>query len=141
MSGFNASFWEIPTSSTYIENVPAERNLWFETETDRERRYALQDFFASVLPVVRETVDACLTSRQREVVRLYYFEGKSQTDIAAALDLSQSTVSRHLFGTMRDGKRVGGAVAKLRKNIRRLNSTRVSQAINTLDGRLRQQPS
>jgi len=51
MARFNAEFWEIPTQSAYLDNISSERALWFETEEDRERRYALQEFFRSVLPL------------------------------------------------------------------------------------------
>lgn len=132
MAQFNPDFWEIPTSSQYLENTPVEGALWFETEEDRERRHALQDFFQSVLPAVQEMIDAQLTGRQQEVVQLYFFEGQTQEDIADKLQLSQSTVSRHLFGTVRNGKKVGGAVNKLRKAVDRATSGTVASALTTL---------
>ena len=132
MARFNAEFWEIPTQSAYLDNIPAERALWFETEEDRERRYALQDFFRSVLPVVKDLIDAQLTARQREVLRLYYFCNKTQEDIAEMLHLSQSTVSRHLFGTVRNGKKVGGAIPKLQKAIDRREHAPIHSALATL---------
>lgn len=138
MSGFNADFWEIPISSTYLENVPAERNLWFETEQDRERRYALQDFFKGVMPAVNTLIDSKLTERQRDILRLYYLEGMTQVEIAEALAVTQSTVSRHLFGTRRDGKKVGGAIAKLRKLVEKNNVQAVSHALESLERRMAQ---
>ena len=138
MSGFNADFWEIPTSSKYLENVPAERNLWFETEQDRERRYALQDFFQSVLPAINKLIEMHLTDRQRDILRLYYFQGMTQVEIAEKLELTQSTVSRHLFGTTRDGKTVGGAIAKLRKLLDKSGYQEVSQALKALERRMSQ---
>ncbi|MCP4641916.1 MAG: ArsR family transcriptional regulator [bacterium] len=119
MAQFNPDFWEVAIDSSYLENVPAEGAMWFETEQDRDCRHAQQDFFRSVLPIVDELIDGHLTTRQQEVVRLYFFEGKTQEDIAEALKLTQSTVSRHLFGTVRNGKKVGGAVNKLRKAVER----------------------
>lgn len=135
MAAFNADFWEIPTTSEYIEGVSNERALWYETDVDRERRYALQDFFASVLPHVTELANTRLTARQQEVLRLYYFENKTQEQIAAELNLTQSTVSRHLFGTMRGGKRIGGALAKLRKLMDTQTPEEVTQALTTLQQR------
>lgn len=136
MAQFNADFWEIPAGSEYLESLPAERGLWYDTEEDRERRYAFQDFFGTVRPVVRELIDDQLTKRQQEVVKLYYLYGKTQEDIAVILDLTQSTVSRHLFGTMRKGKRVGGAIPKLRKYIEKTNRPEIDQALSTLKGKL-----
>ena len=40
-------------------------------------------------------------------------------EIAAALGISQQVVSRHLFGVVRHGRRVGGATKKLRKALER----------------------
>jgi len=135
MATFNPDFWEVSAPSAFLESVPSESALWFETAEDQERRYALQDFFQSVLPVVSDIIDEALTDRQREVVTLYYFHGKSQEDIASILDLSQSTVSRHLFGTVRDGKKVGGAITKLKKVIEKTDSEEISAALDILKTR------
>ena len=138
MSGFNADFWEIPTSSRYLENIPSERNLGFETELVCERRYALQDFSRSGLPAINNLIDTRLTERQRAILRLYYFKGMTQVEIAEMLDLTQSTVSRHLFGTTRGGKKVGGAIAKLRKTLEKNGYQDVSVALKALEGRMSQ---
>lgn len=135
MTAFNADFWEIPATSEYLEGVPNERALWYETDIDRERRYALQDFFAAVLPHVTQLAETRLTPRQQEVLRLYYFENKTQEEIAAILNLTQSTVSRHLFGTMRGGKRIGGALAKLRRLMDTQTPEAVTEALTTLQQR------
>ena len=135
MAQFNADFWEIPLDAGHLEQIPAERALWFETAADRERRHALRDFFQAVLPAVRELIENELTERQREVLRLYYFEGHTQEDIAALLDLKQSTVSRHLFGTSRNGRKVGGAVPKLRKAIETESPEAIAGALARLQKR------
>ncbi len=136
MSAYNPDFWEISTGSEYLENLPASRALWHETEVDRERRYAFAEFFQEVKPVVAQLLDVRLTRRQREVLKLYYFHGKTQEDIATILDLTQSTVSRHLFGTMRRGRKVGGAIPKLRRMIENTGDERVDTAFGTLRGKL-----
>lgn len=135
MARFNAEFWEIPTQFAYLDNISSDRALWFETEEDRERRHALQEFFRSVLPFVNEIIDARLTARQREILRLYYFCNKTQEDIAAMLNLTQSTVSRHLFGTVRNGKKVGGAIPKLKKAIELRDNIPIHSALATLRSR------
>jgi DNA-binding transcriptional ArsR family regulator len=136
MSAYNPDFWELPTGSEYLENLPASRGLWYETSEDRERRYAFEEFFGTVKPVVSELLESGLTGRQREVVKLYYLYGKTQEDIATILDLTQSTVSRHLFGTMRRGKKVGGALPKLRRLIETKKNGVVDDAFSALRGRL-----
>jgi len=132
MAKYNPDFWEVQTSSQFLESVPVERSPWFETEEDRQRRHAQQEFFATVAPVVRDLVDSKLTKRQREIIGLYFFQGKTQEEIAEALNLTQSTVSRHLFGTVRNGKKVGGAIPKLRKVVDKSNLPVVNEALTTL---------
>ena len=136
MAQYNADFWEIQTGSAFLESMPTSRGLWHETEEDRQRRYAFQDFFNEIRPVVHDMISARLTKRQQEVVQLYYVLGKTQEDIAVILDLSQSTVSRHLFGTVRDGKKVGGAIPKLRKVLEKNCGEAVDLALDSLRGRL-----
>ncbi|GMW03972.1 MAG: hypothetical protein AMXMBFR84_51060 [Candidatus Hydrogenedentota bacterium] len=135
MARFNPEFWEIPTSSSYLESVASERALWYETEEDREHRYAQQEFFKSVLPAVNEIMNSSLTARQKQVLQLYFLKQKTQEDIAAMLNLSQSTVSRHLFGTVRNGRKVGGAIPKLQKAIERTKSVPIQSALSTLRAR------
>jgi predicted transcriptional regulator len=136
MAQYNPDFWEIPTDITTLDRVPAAKGLWFEDEVDRERRHAMREFFEQVAPAVESLIDEELTDRQREVVKLYYFYGKTQEDIAEILDLTQSTVSRHLFGTVRDGRKVGGAITKLRKAIDRNRDDNISHALSSLQERL-----
>ncbi len=132
MAQFRAEFWEVPLDASHLDNIPAEKALWFETEQDRQRRHALQSFFQQVLPTVTELIDSELTQRQREVVDLYYFQGRTQEDIAATLNLSQSTVSRHLFGTVRNGRKVGGAIPKLQRAVETLSCGRINRALADL---------
>jgi predicted DNA-binding protein YlxM (UPF0122 family) len=136
MAEFNADFWEVQAGSQYLESLPANRGLWFETDEDSERRHAFKDFFQEVRPMVDSIIDSKLTRRQQEVVKLYYFYDKTQEDIAVILDLSQSTVSRHLFGTVRHGKKVGGAIPKLKKVISKANNPEIDAALGTLRGKL-----
>ena len=137
MEPWNGSFREVALGQGYLESVPTHRALWYETEEDRHRRHAFKDFFQNVRPVVWDLIDGELTVRQQQVVRLYFLCGKSQEDIAIILDLSQSTVSRHLFGTVRDGKKVGGAIPKLRKAIEKgPEGQLVSEALSQLQSKL-----
>lgn len=136
MATFNSDFWEVSAESEFLENLPADRGLWFETQEDRARREVFSDFFAEVKPTVLNLIDTKLTHRQMEVVKLYYLYEKTQEDIATILDLSQSTVSRHLFGTVRGGKKVGGAIRKLRKVIEKSEGSEIDEAFDTLQKRL-----
>jgi len=130
-------FWEIPADSAFLENIPSDRSPWHETTEDRERRYAFREFFNDVLPIVRSLIDAKLTARQREILHLYYFQNMRQEEIADTLRISQSTISRHLFGTVRNGKRIGGAIPKLQRAVSQLEKGPLRRPFRQLERRLR----
>lgn len=56
-----------------------------------------------------------LTEKQREAIELFFFEGLSQSEIARRLGVSQQVVQKRIYGVERNGARVGGALAKLRR--------------------------
>ena len=60
-----------------------------------------------------------LTRRQRQVLALYLGELKSQVQIATKLGISQQTVSQHLVGKQRGGKKIGGAASRIRNATQR----------------------
>jgi RNA polymerase sigma factor (sigma-70 family) len=64
---------------------------------------------------VREAVATALTRKQREVVEAYFFEGLSQSEIARRLGISQQVVHKRLYGVVRGGRPVGGAIRRLRE--------------------------
>ena len=70
---------------------------------------------AELLALLRDLVATKLTARQREVVELSYVDGLTQAEIAERLGISQQVVSKHLFGVVRDGRRIGGAIRRLRQ--------------------------
>lgn len=47
-----------------------------------------------------------LTDRQRECLTRYYLEGMQMTEIARSLDLSKSTVSRHIAAATKKLRRI-----------------------------------
>jgi len=63
--------------------------------------------------LVRRAVRECLTEKQREVVTAYFFEGRSQSEIARALGVRQQVVQKRIFGTRRRGQVIGGALKRL----------------------------
>lgn len=137
MGKFCTAFWEIPADTAFLENIPSDRSPWYETREDRERRYAFREFFNDVLPIIRSLIDAELTARQREILHLYYFQNMRQEEIADTLRISQSTISRHLFGTVRNGKRIGGAIPKLQRAVTRLENGPLRRPFRQLARRLR----
>lgn len=68
-----------------------------------------------MLDLFRELVATALTPRQREIVELAFVDGLTQAEIAARLGISQQVVSKSLFGVVRNGRRIGGAIRRLRQ--------------------------
>jgi DNA-directed RNA polymerase specialized sigma24 family protein len=64
---------------------------------------------------VRDAVQRALTARQREAVELHFFEGLSQSEVARRLGITQQVVHKSIYGVDRRGKRIGGALARLRR--------------------------
>jgi DNA-directed RNA polymerase specialized sigma24 family protein len=64
---------------------------------------------------VRATIERVLTPKQRETVELHFFEGLSQSEIARRLGISQQVVHKRIYGVVRRGSAIGGALSKLRE--------------------------
>ena len=116
MSKFNPDFWEVVVERASLETFANEESLWQKySESSPQHMRHTQEVFRQVLKLIRTE----LTPRQREVVQLYYFAGRTEVQIAAQLDIPQQVVSQHLDGVMRSGKKVGGAIPKLKKLCRK----------------------
>lgn len=115
MSKFNPDFWEVVIGRQALESFANEDALWHEYNRGQPERERRAHRTRAVFGRIDDLIRAELTARQRQVVRLYYFGGRSQQAIARELDIPQQVVSQHLFGIVRNGKRVGGAIPKLRK--------------------------
>ena len=102
------TFWEIPVDPEVLARLPRPG----PPEPRDERREALR---AEAVAQVRTLIESELTERQRRIVEAYFFQGRTEAEIAADLGIAQQVVSRHLFGAIRSGRRIGGAIAKLRK--------------------------
>ena len=115
MPQFNPDFWEIPVPPTYLHRFCNEDQLWYDPPGLREKRYEREASKQKALTHVRKIIDEELTAIQRHCVMLYFFDGRTQEQIAVTLGISRRVVSQHLFGVKRKGKRVGGAINKIRK--------------------------
>jgi RNA polymerase sigma factor (sigma-70 family) len=115
MSRFNPDFWEVTISEESWEQFSSEDHLYHEGAEEAERRRARSERAEVLWPEVRAIMEEVLTARQQEVVRLHFLEGMNQRQIADKLGISQQSVSEHLYGKMRDGRAVGGALRKMRK--------------------------
>ena len=102
------TYWEIPVDPDVLARLPA-------TEAEAPRDPDKQRIIDDAVAQLRTIIDTRLTPRQREIVQAYFFEGLTEAEIAQRLGIAQQVVSRHLFGALRAGRRVGGAMAKLRR--------------------------
>jgi RNA polymerase sigma factor (sigma-70 family) len=115
MSKFNPDFWEVLISEESWAKFTNENRLEYETPDEIQRRQEQAERAEILWPAIRAIMDEALTTRQREVVYLYFLEELNQSEIAQRLGISQQSVSEHLYGKVRNGHAVGGALRKLRK--------------------------
>ena len=119
MSKFNPDFWEIPVAPEYFDQLTTEDHLWYQSPIDEYSKIR-QVKRRKVLSQIRQMIAKELTARQNDCVQLYFYEGKTQGEISVILGISRRVVSQHLFGVTRDGRRVGGAINKIRKLCRKM---------------------
>lgn len=113
MPGYDPRFWELSFDPGDLDALPGDLFAAPEdtADEDPERARARREALAGVAELVRSG----LTDKQRLLVERYFYDGRTQAEIADEFGISQQVVSRQLFGVIRNGRRVGGAVARLRK--------------------------
>ena len=102
-----SDFWELPFDPGEFDALPGVELVGPDSVSNPAR--------AELLRALGELVQTGLTARQRLIVERYFYEGCTQEQIANELGVSQQVVSRQLFGVIRNGRRVGGAIQRLRK--------------------------
>jgi|TARA_Y100000310_G_scaffold294496_1_gene324999 RNA polymerase sigma factor (sigma-70 family) len=117
MAKFDPFFWEVLLDPSELDRFEALPEYNEETAAEQEARAAALAEAASLL---RQIIESELTDKQQSVLYKYYFDGLSQEQIAEDLGISQQVVSKHLFGVLRNGRKVGGATRKLRKALQQL---------------------
>ena len=110
MPGYDPTFWELPFDPGDLDALPEVVLDAASSTLDPEQARARAEALAGIAEIVRSG----LTDKQRQIVERYFYEGRTQQEIAADLGISQQVVSRQLFGVLRDGRRVGGAIARMR---------------------------
>ena len=63
-----------------------------------------------------------LSGRQKQIVKLFFLKGLTESEIAETLGIAQSTVNQHLFGKKRNDRKIGGSIQKIRKTILKKSS-------------------
>ncbi len=118
MSKYDPAFWEVSVDPEILESVliaPDVLEQLLITPEDERAAREREQIKHQAVELVRELIQTRLTPDQRRVIDLYFYQNKTQSEIAEELHISQQVVSKHLFGVLREGRRVGGALGKLRK--------------------------
>jgi DNA-binding CsgD family transcriptional regulator len=117
-------YWESHLSRGHIENLPVTLKLWYEYNYSQQSRERREEINREAIVIIKNIIECDVTARQREITLLYFFGDMKQVPIARQFGISQPTVNQHLKGKMRGGKRVGGAIRRIRKVIRWRASTK-----------------
>ena len=115
MTSFNPDFWEIPIDCEKLAEFETRRSLWYETDEERLSRWMREDQQRYVMPKLMEIIESELSAKQRQAVMLYFFGQKTQEEIGRIMGIPHQVVSQHIYGIRRNGKKIGGAIAKIRK--------------------------
>ena len=115
MAHFSPDFWEISFDSAKLMAFDSKSSLWYETDTERESRWMREDWQEQLIPRLMEIIENELTPKQRQALILYFFAQKTQEEIGRLMGIPHQVVSQHIYGIRRNGKKIGGAIAKIRK--------------------------
>ena len=119
MGYFNPDYWEIPIGFNKLTEFDAKCTLWYETDEERESRWTREDKQEQFMPRLIEIIENELTPKQRQAIVLYFFEQKTQEEIGRIMGIPHQVVSQHIYGIRRNGKKIGGAIMKIRKICRK----------------------
>lgn len=118
MSKYDPAFWEISVEPEVLERVLTAPDFLEQLLATPEDEQAAADrarIKQEAIEQIHVLISTRLTPKQRQIVELYFYRNMTQQEIARELGMSQQVVSKHLFGALRNGYRVGGAMSKLRK--------------------------
>jgi len=113
----DGAYWmEKPVDPAVLPTLSAKYDYVDKPETDEERDY--KDAQRLKLYTKLYTAIAKLTDIQQKIVKLYFFEGLTQSQIAKQLGRNQSSVTKNLYGNQDYGYyskgkcNYGGAINK-----------------------------
>ena len=95
----------------HLERLSQQQALWYPQEPFSKKQKLQHQQLHQALASV-------LTEKQREAVQMHFFEGLSQHEIAKRLGVSQQVIQKRIYGDLRKGKMIGGALNKLRKALK-----------------------
>ena len=123
MAKFDHRFWEISVNPQTLESALAEPDFLEKMLQGRDQELLAEQREArnaEMLKSVQTIINTKLTDKQRQVLDLYFFQGKNQQEISEILGIPQQVVSKHIYGVIRDGAKVGGAITKIRKHLNKM---------------------
>lgn len=115
MPNFIPRFYEILLDNNELDKLSYESLFSYQSQEDPNKRLHRENARKEMLTVVFDIIESELTPRQRDCIKLYFLQEKTQAEVAEILGISRRVVSQHIYGIRRNGKRVGGAIKKIRK--------------------------
>jgi predicted transcriptional regulator len=123
---FNA----IHLDSDHWNNLDAKHRNWSEYNSNSEQMWQREALTKTIIENIKIEIFPGLTSRQQQVIQLYFIYQLRQVQIAKILRISQPTVSQHISGKKRNGKKIGGSIHKIRKTILKKSLCRHTSSSN-----------
>ena len=123
---FNA----IHLDSDHWNNLDAKHRNWSEYNDNSEQMWQREALTKTIIENIKIKILPGLTSRQQQVIQLYFVYQLRQVQIAKVLGISQPTVSQHISGKKRNGKKIGGSIHKIRKTILKKSRCRRTSSSN-----------
>ena len=105
---------EIAVDPAVLERLAERGSAWGPGDDPEVGGGPSAELRAEAVALLGVAIRTRLTPRQRELVELYFYAGKTQAEIAEILGIRQQVVSKQLFGAVRKGRKVGGAIRRLR---------------------------
>jgi len=115
MPNFDPRSWEVLLDNNVLDKFPYECLFCYQSPEDRQKQLQRKSERKQILNFVLDIIESELTQIQRDCIKLYFLKEKTQAEVAEILGISRRVVSQHIYGIRRDGKRVGGAIKKIRK--------------------------
>ena len=115
MPNFVPRFYEILLDNDKLDKLPYECLFSYQSQEDSKKQLRQERGRKEILTLVLDIIESELTQIQRDCIKLYFLQEKTQAEVAEILGISRRVVSQHIYGICRDGKRIGGAIKKIRK--------------------------
>ena len=108
---------EIHLDVNHWNNLDAMYKNWSEYNGNSDQMGQREELVKKFIELIKVEVLPKLTERQRQITQLYFEFQLNEDEIARTLGISQPTVSQHIFGKKRNGKKIGGSIRKIQKTI------------------------